>query len=348
MMDYIRKSTVTATLLIFLSSCTGTVESAADDNDGRMMMTMTMTLPEFPSGRYRPYGQVPIFVSFPAVALGYNETNWNEVGTNPTETETYSSLQDVPTKAGSLNFMGFSEPVWDCWINHYVGYTWAELALAGDGYHQEAANVLGWTETTWNEMVLANADIASADDMYVPTGLVWPNDMLDKSWTTLSVQEREAASLFCYTTQDLWERTSLNEWEPSLVPTESPTDAPSDLSDRDGGGTTEEGGATDGTIDDPTAAEHCLGGMATCTSSTECCSTICLLDVDADTGERLSTGKCRKDPSSVPSSSLARQRLGFLGSEQRTSTIGGAAGAYYRNEHNIENGGGGDGTVPLP
>ena len=45
--------------------------------------------------------------------------------------------------------LGYSQPSWDCWINHYDSYGWIDLVNNGYDLHYSA---LGWTEAAWERI----------------------------------------------------------------------------------------------------------------------------------------------------------------------------------------------------
>ena len=85
--------------------------------------------------------------------------------------------------------LGFDNDAWDCHINHYFGYWWAELEDLG--FHVYLS-VLGWTETTWDD----DGPAPTTEDMY---------------WSDLTNEHKAAASEICYT-REIWDGISIPEW----------------------------------------------------------------------------------------------------------------------------------------
>ena len=85
---------------------------------------------------------------------------------------------------------GLSGEIWDCHINHYSGYYWADLEEGGiDQYY----SVLGWNINNWE------------NDGPVP-------DTEDAYWDELSPGQQAAASAVCYS-KDLWNGNVITDWE---------------------------------------------------------------------------------------------------------------------------------------
>jgi hypothetical protein len=101
--------------------------------------------------------------------------------------------------------MGFTHSNWDCWVNHYTGFSWAYYSRYGFNW---TLIDLGWTQKTWDSN---NATLAPASD--------------SKDWNELSVKERTAAEELCYNA-DLWDSVPIDEWVASESPTDAPTESP--------------------------------------------------------------------------------------------------------------------------
>jgi len=126
------------------------------------------------------------------VYLGYSKNTWNIPGSNEIEEEPYESLSE-DGKAGAA-FLGFSENIWDCHINHYYGYWWEQLEEQGLVQYLIA---LGWDESSWND-----GPSPETDDLY---------------WDDLTLDEQSAASGICYF-KDLWDDLPIDQWELLQVP----------------------------------------------------------------------------------------------------------------------------------
>lgn len=85
---------------------------------------------------------------------------------------------------------GLSGEIWDCHINHYSGYYWADLEEGGlDQYY----SVLGWNIDNWE------------NDGPVP-------DTEEAYWDELTPDQQAAASAICYS-KDLWNGNAITDWE---------------------------------------------------------------------------------------------------------------------------------------
>jgi hypothetical protein len=69
-----------------------------------------------------------------AAYLGYWKSAWNNLGTNYIEDQRFDNaliLRNETTQLGfpalktSFWYFNLVEEVWDCWVNHYSGYTWS-------------------------------------------------------------------------------------------------------------------------------------------------------------------------------------------------------------------------------
>ena len=64
-----------------------------------------------------------------AETLGYNSTSWDNPGMNPIERLTYELVVVDCSLANALAELGIDQQSWDCYINHYRGYTWPDLKI---------------------------------------------------------------------------------------------------------------------------------------------------------------------------------------------------------------------------
>jgi hypothetical protein len=101
--------------------------------------------------------------------------------------------------------MGFTHSNWDCWVNHYTGFTWRYFSLYKFNW---TLIDLGWTEKTWN----------SKNESLAP-----PSE--SKSWKQLSNKERAAAEELCYNA-DIWDDIPIDEWVASTALADAPTESP--------------------------------------------------------------------------------------------------------------------------
>jgi hypothetical protein len=98
--------------------------------------------PEF---RYVAFDDIGAAKRYEAdTGLGYTEDTWNLPGTADVEKLSFGSLT-ADNQAAAVA-LGFSEVVWDCYVNHYDDYSWDELATEGV---QQYYITLGWTDDAW-------------------------------------------------------------------------------------------------------------------------------------------------------------------------------------------------------
>lgn len=141
----------------------------------------------YPNFRYVQYQSLSTATLTSATALGYTAATWNTPGTLELE-ETSFSVLTVPQQA-AYALIGFEELQYDCFVNHYDGYDWDELATEEV---QQYFITLGWNEPFWD-----NATGVPASD--------------DQDWAELSADEQAAAANVCFF-EDLWNAESLLDW----------------------------------------------------------------------------------------------------------------------------------------
>eukprot|EP00521_Asterionellopsis_glacialis_P007397 CAMPEP_0195291378 /NCGR_PEP_ID=MMETSP0707-20130614/7760_1 /TAXON_ID=33640 /ORGANISM="Asterionellopsis glacialis, Strain CCMP134" /LENGTH=465 /DNA_ID=CAMNT_0040351687 /DNA_START=87 /DNA_END=1484 /DNA_ORIENTATION=- len=126
-----------------------------------------------------------------APAAGYSEGTWDTPSVaNSPESKSFNRL--ASTVRQSAKKMGFSEEVWDCYVNHYTGKTWKELNKMDLAKYFK---VLGLEEP-------GNLD----NKVGTPSSATF-----QKKWGDLDRQERSAAEELCYT-KGSWEGMSLADW----------------------------------------------------------------------------------------------------------------------------------------
>ena len=112
---------------------------------------------------------------------------WDEPGTNELEDNAFDDLYKNG-KSGAIS-LGFGNDNWDCHINHYQGYWWADLEEAGFDQYLMA---LGWDENSWD----GDGPEPETEDLY---------------WEGLTPDQQSAARQICYT-PDLWDGLLIPEW----------------------------------------------------------------------------------------------------------------------------------------
>lgn len=135
---------------------------------------------EKPAKRYTPWQSLSSADQSTAQStLGYTPITWNVPNLAPVEQLGWWQFTD--TQKSGAQSLGFSEDQWDCFINHFTSYTWAELDQFG---HQSAYETLGWTEDSWD-------------------GSGESPESESKWWGQLTSSEKAAANQLCYF-QDNW------------------------------------------------------------------------------------------------------------------------------------------------
>jgi hypothetical protein len=87
--------------------------------------------------------------------------------------------------------MGWTETVYDCYVNHYEGYKWKDLEKLTDAvpYFEE----LGWNSSTWD-----------GDIDYTP-------ETENMDWGELSDEQQNAALALCFF-EELWSKIEIPSW----------------------------------------------------------------------------------------------------------------------------------------
>lgn len=126
--------------------------------------------------RYAPWAGLAPAARSHAAALGYDAASWEAAGTNPVEFLDWRRLTREQVHAA--RGLGYDQPAWDCWQNHFQAYRWIDLGLpqlrAGQWWE-----ALGWDIYAWNRY----ADPPPSDG---------------RGWYALTPPEREAAAHLCY------------------------------------------------------------------------------------------------------------------------------------------------------
>ena len=122
-----------------------------------------------------------------AGTIGYDRTSWDNLQLSTLEEVRYIDLTvDEQVAVASL---GLSSDMWDCYMNHYTGYYWADLQTQGVDVYYE---ILGYNSVSWDY-----------ESEYVETE--------DMSWSELSVAQQDAANKLCFF-ENSWDWISLMDW----------------------------------------------------------------------------------------------------------------------------------------
>jgi hypothetical protein len=134
---------------------------------------------------------------------------WNNPGTAVIEAYSYQSIEksEDPMQVGYVQSIGFTAPVWNCYVNHYRGFSWMETESMGV---QQNLTTLGWTEDIWNNQ--------NKPSVY------------EKRWDELDSEEKDAATEICWF-QQLWDGISLDDpaWSSTAAETLPPSSNSNEL-----------------------------------------------------------------------------------------------------------------------
>lgn len=147
-----------------------------------------------PTFRYRPFHELDTTSqNIAEEKLGYMEVTWNNHGLNSVEKSGWDGLTSNQRDGASL--LGYTVDQWDCFINHYEGFSWDDLADKGVQEHYQG---LGWTRAHWEHTA----------DTIVYTESRW--------WGQLTDNEKRAANGLCYFKEN-WDKVDMNP-NPSFFP----------------------------------------------------------------------------------------------------------------------------------
>ena len=107
--------------------------------------------------------------------LGYTELTWNVHRLAEVESRGHYELMYYEEDAATT-ILGLDERGWDCWMNHYESYGWADMEERGIATSYAG---LGWSQSSWED----GADPPESDS---------------KSWNELTEAERLHAKNLCY------------------------------------------------------------------------------------------------------------------------------------------------------
>ena len=156
-------------------------------NNNRISLLVNGQSASYPTLRFIPWDQNDeSTISVAIDALGYNSTSWDNPGTNPIEMLTFEMITIDLAVAAALEQLDLDKHSWDCYINHYRGYTWPDLTNT----YKNAYRTLGWTHVSWNQ----RSDPPESE-----------------RWDELNASERDAAEILCYF-DNLWNAVPISEW----------------------------------------------------------------------------------------------------------------------------------------
>ena len=157
---------------------------------------------EYPSFRYLQWRYLDDENMTIAMGFGYTEASWDMPGSATIELLNFDGLGLGQTEAKML---GFTQDVWDCYINHYLFYDWDDLDAEIQGY----LTAIGWDPSSWGPSAVKP-------------------DTYEKFWDELTDDQRGNATELCYFAET-WNNDNLIFWttgpptdSPTIVPTASP------------------------------------------------------------------------------------------------------------------------------
>jgi hypothetical protein len=161
----------------------------------------------YPDFRFTPWSDIDENTLTHAITLMYDEESWNLPMSNDIEFYSIFTINaTLPEEQLMAIFdMGMTEDVWDCWVNHYVDFSWEDFIFYN---FTDPWVALGWDETSW----------ASFDESD------WPESEF-KKWDELTIEERLALKDLCYRQESI-DKLPITEWVATPSPTVSPSDVP--------------------------------------------------------------------------------------------------------------------------
>lgn len=150
----------------------------------------------FPSFRFLPWCALDEDTQAQATDVFWTSETWDNPGTAEGELNTFANIKKQSEKKEttvmeSMVAMGWTEDVYDCYVNHYDGYEWKDLEKNTDTIPYWTG--LGWNSSSW-----------SGETAYPASE--------DKEWDELSEKERASAIALCFF-EELWDFTNLMLWD---------------------------------------------------------------------------------------------------------------------------------------
>mmetsp|Transcript_19167 Transcript_19167/g.27070 ORF Transcript_19167/g.27070 Transcript_19167/m.27070 type:complete len:617 (+) Transcript_19167:818-2668(+) len=144
--------------------------------------------PVYPEFRFRIYDSLSPKLKEYAVTLSYTKSTWNNLETAHVESLPFAELS--PGEQEAVLQLGFvNEEDWDCYMNHYNGYTWDKLE---DEDLQQYFVILGYNKKLWFD---------GSD-----------TDIDELEWDELTPSQQNAAKKLCFI-EESWNSIPLGKWE---------------------------------------------------------------------------------------------------------------------------------------
>lgn len=140
----------------------------------------------YPYFRFQPWSYLTPQEKALATIVGWEDSTWD---TPVSADVTDSAFDDLPEEARQAAMeLGFYQEQYDCWINHYFGYSWEELVDYDMATYFET---LGFTQ-----------------DLFETQGRP---ESYDLDWRDLSDDQKAAADELCFT-EDIWNQIQVILW----------------------------------------------------------------------------------------------------------------------------------------
>jgi len=168
------------------------------------------TAQDYPTFRYRVWSSLTADTKEAAGSLGYTQYTWDNPGSAAIEKNTWSQMEDMGMRQYART-IGFFLHSWECYVNHYLSYTWDELKdvrTKSGGNVIEYYETLGWTSSNW---LPSNNPPPSSEQKY---------------WDTLTEAEKNAGRNVCYFKESWNLQFSIEQWPPYTAPTNAPNPNP--------------------------------------------------------------------------------------------------------------------------
>lgn len=151
---------------------------------------------EYPTKRYTLWSRLDSQTRNVATNLGYNEVTWNNYGSLPIENNHFTDMTE--TQKEQAKKLGFDQPTWDCWVNHYEGYWWDEIQYPTVDL-QEKMRKLDYNQKNWDKGPSPS----------------WTN----RYWNGLGDEYKSEMEQLCYN-KLLWDAEPMDQWSFYVSPDE--------------------------------------------------------------------------------------------------------------------------------
>jgi hypothetical protein len=180
--------TFIVSLLALMKPSVGTSESEGEDYSPYLRRTRKLADQQiiYPIKRYgSDWSKLDPVIKDHAIDAFYSQRFWDHNEILGLEHHSYETVMKILPyyMHKDIDFLVPNAASWDCWINHYKGYTWQQIEAMPDVLN--AFEVLGWTMKMWVQ------------------GSSPPSEF--KDYAALTQEEKQAAKVLCYD-EYLWDR----------------------------------------------------------------------------------------------------------------------------------------------